>query len=145
MIVVSKKSFITLAALCVLVSGCAQKETTKAAGPPPAVPVVLAKVELKDVPLSIRSIGNVQAFQSVAIKSMVNAQITDVHFKQGEDVQQGQLLFQLDPRQYEADLKRAENNLLHDEAQARNNRVQAERYASLLQEGVVARQDYDQF
>jgi multidrug efflux system membrane fusion protein len=51
----------------------------------------------------------------------------------------------LDPRQPEADLKRAENNLLHDEAQAKNNRVQAERYASLLKEGVVAKQDYDQF
>ena len=138
------RPYLILLPLALLVSGC-QKEATKAAGPAPAVPVTIARVELKDVPLALRAIGNVQAYQSVAIKSMVNAQITDVHFKQGQDVKQGDLLFQLDPRQYEADLKRAENNLLHDEAQARNNRVQAERYASLLKEGVVARQDYDQF
>jgi multidrug efflux system membrane fusion protein len=130
--------------LALALAGCAQK-ATKAAAPPAAVPVVIAPVEVKTVPLSVRAIGNVQAYQSVAIKSMVNAQIMEVHFKQGEDVQQGQLLYQLDPRQAQADLKRAENNLLHDEAQARNNRVQAERYASLLKEGVVAKQDYDQF
>ena len=137
-------SFISVLALFAVLGGCAQKET-KAAAPSPAVPVVIANVELKDVPLAIKSIGNVQAYQSVAIKSMVNAQITGVHFKQGDDVTQGQLLYELDPRQFEADLKRAENNLLHDEAQARNNRVQADRYASLLKEGVVAKQDYDQF
>lgn len=130
--------------LALALSGCAQK-ATKAAAPPAAVPVSIAPVELKTVPLSVKAIGNVQAFQSVAIKSMLNAQIMEVHFKQGEDVKQGQLLYQLDPRQPEADLKRAENNLLHDEAQARNNRVQADRYAALLKDGVVAKQDYDQF
>lgn len=131
-------------ALAATFTGCAQK-ATKAAAPAAAVPVAIAPVELKNVPLSVKAIGNVQAYQSVSIKSMVNAQIMDVHFKQGEDVTQGQLLYELDPRQAQADLKRAENNLLHDEAQARNNRVQAERYASLLKEGVVAKQDYDQF
>ena len=59
-------------------AGCAQKETTKAAAPPPAVPVTMARVQLKDVPLSVRSIGNVQAYQSVAIKSMVNAQSAEI-------------------------------------------------------------------
>jgi multidrug efflux system membrane fusion protein len=81
----------------------------------------------------------------VAIKSQVNGQITEVHFKQGQDVNKGDLLFALDPRQTEADLRRAENNLLRDEAQAKNNRVQSERYARLMQEGVVAKQQYDQF
>lgn len=131
--------------LVAMLSGCAQKEATKAAGPPPAVPVVVARVEIKDVPLSIRSIGNVQAYQTVSIKSQLNAQIMAVHFKQGDDVNQGQLLFELDPRQPEADLRRAQNNLLRDEAQARNNRAEAERYKKLLQEGVVAQQQYDQF
>ena len=130
--------------LAATLAGC-QKEATNAAAPPAAVPVVMARVELKDVPLAVRAIGNVQPYQSVAIKSMVNAQLTGVHFKQGEDVQQGQLLFQLDPRQFEADLKRAQNNLLRDEAQAKNNRAESERYARLLQEGVVAKQQYDQF
>ena len=45
-------------------------KASKAAAPPPAVPVTMTRVQLKDVPLSVRSIGNVQAYQSVAIKSM---------------------------------------------------------------------------
>src|SRR5579863_4668510 len=90
--------------LALVVTGC-QREATRAAGPPPAVPVTVAKVAQKDLPLAIRSIGNVQSYQSVSIKSMVNAQIMAVHFKQGDDVTEGQLLYDLDPRQPEADLK----------------------------------------
>src|SRR4051812_43514645 len=98
---ISSRIFGQFGLLCVAASllGCAQKDVTKAAGPAPAVPVVVAKVLQKDVPLAVRSIGNVQAFQSVAIKSMISAQLIDVHFKQGQDVNQGDLLFQLDPRQ----------------------------------------------
>lgn len=132
-------------AVLLAVAGCGRGETKAAAQGPTSVPVVVATALKKDVPVSVRSIGNVQAYQSVAIKSQVNSQITEVHFKQGEDVKQGELLFVLDPRQLEADLRRAENNLLRDEAQAKNNRVQAERYAKLLKEGVVAQQQYDLF
>jgi multidrug efflux system membrane fusion protein len=132
------------AVLIMTVAGCSKAETKAVAAPSaPAVPVVIATAVQKDVPVSIRSIGNVQAYQAVAIKSQVNSQITEVHFKQGQDVNKGDLLFDLDRRQLEADLRRAENSLLRDDAQAKNNRVQSERYAKLLKEGVVAQQQYD--
>jgi multidrug efflux system membrane fusion protein len=144
---VKQNAFIALLfsiALMLAVAGCSKTETKAAAAPSaPTVPVVIATAVQKDVPVSIRSIGNVQAYQAVAIKSQVNSQITEVHFKQGQDVNVGDLLFDLDRRQLEADLRRAENSLLRDDAQAKNNRVQSERYAKLLKEGVVAQQQYD--
>src|SRR4051812_28882457 len=82
--------------LLIAVAGCNKGETKVAAQVPTSVPVVVASVVKKDVPVSVRSIGNVQAFQAVAIRSQINGQITDVHFKQGQDVKAGDLLFTLD-------------------------------------------------
>ncbi len=127
-----------------LMAGCAQDQA-KQQGPPPSVPVVVASVSQKDVPLTLRSIGNVQAIETVQVKSLVNGQIVAVHFKEGQDVENGSLLFTLDARQFEADLKKAEGTLARDIAQANNARVQAQRYAKLLQEGVVSKQQYDEF
>ncbi len=126
------------------VSGCAKKEAAKPQKPA-SVPVVVASVSQKDVPLTLRSIGNVESIETVQIKSQVNGQIMEVHFKEGQDVNKGELLFALDPRQFQAELKKAESMLARDIAQAKNARVQAERYAKLMQEGVVAKQQYDQF
>src|SRR5438105_2170464 len=96
-----------------LVAGCSKAETKAAAAPSASiVPVVIATALQKDVPVSLRSIGNVQAYQAVSIKSQINSQINEVHFTQGQDVQSGDLLFVLDRRQLEADLRRAENSLL---------------------------------
>ena len=130
-----------------LISGCSGGAEKKASaqGPPPVVPVVVATATKKTVPVSLRSIGNVQPYQTVAIKSQISAQLMEVHFKEGQDVNKGQLLFELDPRPLEADLQRNRANLLRDEAQANNARAQANRYAALLKEGVVAREQYDQF
>src|SRR5205807_5203454 len=116
-----------------------------AQAPPPAVPVVVAMVTKKDIPITIRSIGNVQPYQTVSIKSQISGELKEVHFKEGQDVNKGQLLFELDPRPLEADLKRNESNLLRDEAQLKNAQTQEKRYAALLKEGVVAREQYDQF
>ena len=136
-----------LPAALFLAAGCSGSPEKKASaqGPPPAVPVVVATVTTKNIPISIRSIGNVQPYQTVGIKSQISAQLTEVHFKEGQDVNKGQLLFELDSRPLEADLKRSQGNLLRVEAQAKNARVQANRYAALLKEGVVAREQYDQF
>jgi multidrug efflux system membrane fusion protein len=68
-----------------------------------------------------------------------------VHFKEGQDVKKGDLLFTIDPRPYEAALKQAEANLERDLAQAKNAQVDARRYEFLIQKGVVARQQYDKF
>jgi membrane fusion protein, multidrug efflux system len=130
-----------------LLSGCTNKEQVQAAGGsggrPPA-PVVVANVEQRDIPVQIKAIGNVEAYQTVQIRSQVNGQIQKVFFKEGDDVRQGQQLFQLDERPFHADLEKAIGQMKHDQAQAENSRLQAERYSSLEKEGVASHEQADQ-
>ena len=126
-------------------SGCAKKEQAQAAGGgrPPA-PVVVASVEQRDIPVQIAAIGNVEAYQTVQIRSQVNGQIQKVFFREGEDVRQGQELFQLDKRPFQADLEKAIGQMKHDQAQAENSRIQAERYSGLEQQGIVSHEQAEQ-
>src|SRR6266404_6078261 len=132
-----------LALLLFFVTGCGQQNTAQAGGPPPA-PVVAGKVEQRDIPLQLIAIGNVESFQMVQIRSQVNGQIVGVHFKEGQDVTKGQLLFTLDKRPFQAALDQAVGNLRRDQAQATNAEAQAKRYTELEQQGVVAREQADQ-
>ena len=124
-----------------LMSGCTSKGQVQGAGTsarrPPA-PVVVASVEQRDIPVQIKAIGNVEAYQTVQIRSQVNGQIQKIFFKEGEDVRQGQPLFQLDKRPFQADLEKAIGQMKHDEAQAENSQMQTERYSSLEKEGIVS-------
>ena len=108
------------------------------------VPVKAGDVMQKNVPLQIGAIGNVEAYNTVSVKALVGGEIIDVHFREGQDVRQGDLLFQIDPRPYEAALKQAEGALARDIAQARNAEEQAKRYEILVQKDYVSRDQYDQ-
>ncbi len=109
-----------------------------------AVPVTAAKVIQKTVPVQLTAIGNVEAYSTVSVKSQLGGILTRVHFKEGRDVNKGDLLFTIDPRPYEAALKQAEANLAKDTAQLENARVEAHRYEELVKKGYVAQQQYDQ-
>jgi multidrug efflux system membrane fusion protein len=118
---------------------------TKAAPPlATAVPILAATVEQKDVPLQVKAIGAVEAYSNVSVKTQITGELTGVHFKEGQDVSKGQLLFTLDKRPFEAALKQAQGMLARDQAQAANARTQAKRYESLHQAGVVSKEEYDQ-
>jgi multidrug efflux system membrane fusion protein len=106
--------------------------------------VIVASVDLRDIPVQISAIGNVEAYQTVQIRSQVNGQIQKIFFKEGEDVRQGQPLFQLDKRPFQADLEKAIGQMKHDQAQAENSRMQAERYSGLEKEGIVSHEQADQ-
>ena len=123
-----------------LLSGCSRQE---AAPPPPAAPVSVAAVEQKTVPLELRVIGTVEAYSTVVVKAQVDGELTAVHFTEGQDVRQGQLLFTIDRQPFEAELKRAEASLARNQAQAQNAQVQAARYTRLVGEGVVAKEQYE--
>jgi multidrug efflux system membrane fusion protein len=155
----------------ILASGCSNEKPGKPVLP--AVPVIEGTVVQKTVPVQIRVIGNIQAYSTITVKSIVGGEISQVHFSEGKDVKKGDLLFTIDPRpfetalkqteanlakdiaqvaQVEADLaknialvKQAEANLERDTAQAENARKEAERYESLIMKQVVSRQQYDQF
>ena len=111
-------------------SGSAQSAAASAARPP--APVVVARVEQRDIPVQIQAIGNVEAYQMVQIRSQVNGQIQQIFFKEGEDVRQGQPLFQLDQRPFQADLEKATEP---DEARSGAGREFANAGGSLLRLG----------
>jgi len=125
-----------------LVSSCSErKEPAKSRAP---VPVKVAMAVRKSVPVRIRAIGNVEAYASVSVRSQVTGMLEQVHFREGSDVRKGQLLFSIDRRPHEAEVRRAKAALARDAAQERFSRVQTGRYAELLKEGIVTRDQHDQ-
>ena len=111
---------------------------------PPPVPVTVAPAVQKDAPVSLRAIGNVAAYSTVSLKAQVEGRVARVHFAEGQEVKRGDLLFALDARPFEAALRQAEANLARDRAQAENARVEADRFARLVKDGIVSRDEYDQ-
>ena len=108
------------------------------------VPVTVATAVQKNVPVQIRAVGNVEPYSTVSIKSQVTGIINQAHFKEGQDVKKGQLLFTIDPRPLEAALKQAEANLARDAAQLNNGREQVKRYRELVDKQYVSKEQYDQ-
>lgn len=130
-----------LAALLILLvaSGCSKQQ----AAPPPrptAIPVVVAKVTQRAMPVQLTAIGNVGSY-TVSVEAQVPGELLQVHFKEGDFVHKGELLFTIDPRPYEAALAQAQATLAKDRAVAANSRAQAERYVKLLSDGVVSPSD----
>ena len=112
--------------------------------PPPPVPVLVATVTEKTVPVDLKAIGNVEAYASVSIKARVGGQLVQVNFQEGQDVEKGQLLFVIDPRPLQTALKQAEANLARDRALANKAQADAVRYAELIRKHFVSQQEYDQ-
>jgi multidrug efflux system membrane fusion protein len=124
-----------------VLSGCSKQQ----AAPPPrvtAIPVVVAKVTQRSMPVQLTAIGNVGSY-AVSVEAQVPGELLEVHFKEGEFVHKGDLLFTLDPRPYEAALAQVQATLLRDKAVAANSRAQAQRISKLLTDGVVSPSDAD--
>lgn len=141
------RSAVLVAFLGVLL-GCHGGEPAKTTGEDQrrkiVVPVTVSEAVEKTVPVQLRAVGNVEAYATVAIKAQVPGELTGVHFKEGQEVKRGDLLFTIDPRPFEARLKQAEANLARSRAQLVNARKQAERYAAVVKKGYVAEEQYDQ-
>lgn len=122
-------------------SGCSKQQ---AAAPPrvTTTPVVVAKVTQRAMPVQITAIGNVGAY-TVSVEAQVAGELLEVHFKEGDFVRKGQLLFTIDPRPYEASLAQAQATLMRDKAVAVNSRAQEQRLSKLLTDGVVSPSDAD--
>jgi membrane fusion protein, multidrug efflux system len=127
--------------LFLLNTACTAKKEKPKAKPP--VPVKVAQALQKDVPVQVKAIGNIEAFTSVAIKAQVSGQIARLHFSEGSNVEKGALLISIDPEPFQATLSQYEAALAKDQAQAKFAREQAQRYAGLLKEGIVTRDQYE--
>jgi multidrug efflux system membrane fusion protein len=116
------------------------------AGPvagPPAVPVTAATVRRQDIPILLRNIGAVQAFQSVLIRARVDGTLDKVLFTEGQDVHKGDLIAQLDPRPYQAALDQALAKKASDEAQLANARRDLTRSTRLAARDFASQQEVD--
>jgi membrane fusion protein, multidrug efflux system len=147
-----------LAALsAALFTGCTNKAAQQGFERPPA-PVTVSTAIMQDVPTYLDAIGKTVAREVVSIQPQVSGRITKIHFTDGANVKKGDMLFTIDTRPFEANLrqaqanvskdlalkKQAEANLAKDIAQAKWGEVQVKRYGSLVAAGVVPREQYEQ-
>ncbi|MEJ2165891.1 MAG: efflux RND transporter periplasmic adaptor subunit [Desulfobacterales bacterium] len=112
---------------------------------PPAVAVTAAAAVQKTVPVQLTAIGTVESCASVSIKSRISGQLVKVHFKEGQDVSQGDLLFTIDPRPYEVALKEAQARLAKDKVLTEKAEIDARRYADLAGKDYVSKDKSEQF
>lgn len=110
----------------------------------PPVPVSVMPVVQQSMPVKLQAIGNVEPYSTVAVKARVDGQIVEVAFREGEEVRQGSVLFKIDPRPYEAQLRQAEANALRDAAQRDQARSQERRYKELLEKKFISQEGYAQ-
>jgi multidrug efflux system membrane fusion protein len=148
-------SVLLLAALAAAASSCVNKAQQNFERPP--APVTVAPAVAQDVANYLDALGKIVARETVSIQPQVSGRITQIHFTDGANVRKGQLLFTIDPRPFEASLKQAQANLQRDAAlkkQAEANLArevarekwgyaQVERYRTLVEQGVVAKEEYE--
>ncbi len=143
---------------CLLVSsGCGRQPARSLAAGPPVVPVSVAKAARESVPTELRVVGTVEASTVIQVKSQVAGQLLRVSFTEGQDVQKGDLLLEIDPQPFEdalrqaeaavtrdqAQIAQAEATLARDEAQAKYAEGEAARQQQLYQKGISARMQAD--
>ena len=109
----------------------------------PAVPVVVATARAGDLPVYLTGLGSVTAFHTVTVKSRVDGQLVNVAFREGQPVQEGDLLAEVDPRPFQVQLEQAEGQLARDRAQLDDARRTLQRYRRLHAEKVVSQQELD--
>jgi len=138
-------------------TGCTNKAAQQGFERPPA-PVSVTEAVMQDVPNYIDAIGKTVAREVVSIQPQVSGRILKIHFTDGANVKKGDLLFTIDTRPFEANLrqaqanvskdvalkKQAEANLAKDLAQSKYGDIETKRYATLVEQGVVSREQYDQ-
>jgi multidrug efflux system membrane fusion protein len=149
-----RKFIIILAALAIGVPlawvGYEHWDAVKAAEPPdraapaPSVPVTAGVAETRDMPVYVRGMGTVQAYNAVTVKSRVDGQIVKVDFTEGQEVKAGDPLFEIDPRPFDAALAQARANKEKDEAQLGSAQADLQRFERLVGNGYQTRQSYDQ-
>ena len=105
--------------------------------------VKTAKAVAKPMPVLIEAVGTVEPEHSVQIRAQVSGVLQSVQFKEGDKVKAGQILFQIDPRTYDASYRQAQAQLARDVAQLENAKVQQERLAPLLKREFITRQEFD--
>jgi multidrug efflux system membrane fusion protein len=111
----------------------------------PSASIKMAVAKRKEVPVQLQAVGTVEAHATVSIKSRIDGQLVGVHFREGQDVKKGDLLFTIDPRPHEAAIKEARARLARDTALADKADIDARRYAELVAKNFVSSDKFEQF
>ena len=134
-------------AVMVVFSGCSRSNNSTAkkgaGGGGPPVPVLVAKAIEKNVPVQVSAIGNVTPCSTVTIRSQITGKLQEVHFKEGQTVKKGDLLFTIDPRPLQVALDQAKANLARDAAQLENAELHFEREKKLFDSKLVSQEEFD--
>ena len=135
-------ALIALAA-ALLAAGCGGARTSAGQGGP-AVPVQIGRAVLQTLPITQSAIGTVQTLRTVTVKSQVDGVIAQIHFREGDEVQAGDLLITLDRRPFENNLRSARADLANARAQAEHAGVEAVRYQQLDQQQAISKEQLSQ-
>ncbi|MCU1332495.1 MAG: mdtA [Candidatus Angelobacter sp.] len=107
------------------------------------IPVAVAKAEVRDLPVLLNGLGSVEAYNTVAVKSRLDGQLIKVNVKEGQEVKQGEMLAEIDPRPYEVQLSQAQATLFKDQAALKDARLNLQRFQELYKDGVIPKQQFD--
>ncbi|HEY2912375.1 MAG TPA: MdtA/MuxA family multidrug efflux RND transporter periplasmic adaptor subunit [Candidatus Angelobacter sp.] len=107
------------------------------------IPVAVAKAEVRDLPILLNGLGSVEAYNTVAVKSRLDGQLIKVNVKEGQEVKEGELLAEIDPRPYEVQLSQAQATLFKDQSALKDARLNLERFQQLYKDGVISKQQFD--
>lgn len=110
-----------------------------------AIPVQVAKVQQRPMPIFITGLGSVTPYYTVTLKARVTGELMRVNFKEGQEVKTGDELMTIDPRPYQAIVDQARGQLARDQAQLNNNQAEYNRYKALYTEGVVSKEQLDTY
>jgi multidrug efflux system membrane fusion protein len=123
-------------------AGCRGADTQSGSQPP--VPVTVGLVVRKTMPLDFRAIGHVEAIETVAVKARIGGALQRILFAEGDAVEVGSTLFIIDPRPYQAALRQAEAQLARNQALLDKAAADVKRYADLVTQDYVTKEQYDQ-
>jgi membrane fusion protein, multidrug efflux system len=109
-----------------------------------AVPVSVSAAERRDMPYYLTGLGTVNAFYTDSVKTRVDGELVEVNFKEGQNVNKGDLLVVIDPRPYQVQLEQAQATLFKDQASLRDAKLNYDRYKGLLENsGAMSQQQVD--
>mgnify|MGYP000750541971 CR=1 FL=1 len=123
-------------------SGCGDKAAGRGARGGSNAPVVVGKAERKVVPLTLDAIGAVEPSRTASVRSQVTGTLVKINFSEGQDVRQGDILFEIDPRPFQNSLRSAEADLQRIKVQLGTAQAQVERYRTLSEGALVSQEQF---
>jgi membrane fusion protein, multidrug efflux system len=139
---------LTGAAVALLAAGVVfylrrDRDQAQASAPLQPIPVIATTVQQHDVPIILTGLGTVAPLNTAAVRSQITGLLVSVEFKEGQLVKKGDLLAQIDPRTYQAQLDEAEATLAHDQVHLKNGQLNLQRYTELVKQDSAAVQQRD--